>query len=78
MNHVPVVVAETSSTNILGTKEDVHHAMKEKESPLRFIALPNWFHEAQMATLNAAATKDDAIPLKMLHNRSNKRVDQAF
>nr|GEV35864.1 putative ribonuclease H-like domain-containing protein [Tanacetum cinerariifolium] len=62
MNYVPVVVAGTSSTNILGTKEDVHQAMKEKESPLRFIALPNSFHEAQMATSNAAATKDDVIP----------------
>nr|GEW77583.1 hypothetical protein [Tanacetum cinerariifolium] len=35
--------------------------MKEKESPLRFIALPNWFHEEQMATSNEAAKKDDAI-----------------
>nr|GEV28548.1 hypothetical protein [Tanacetum cinerariifolium] len=52
----------TSSTNILGTKEDVHQVVKEKESPLRFIALPNWFHEAQTTTSNAAATKDDAIP----------------
>nr|GEX17552.1 hypothetical protein [Tanacetum cinerariifolium] len=33
-------------------------AVKEKESPLRFIALPNWFHEAQMATSNEAAKKD--------------------
>nr|GEV63151.1 hypothetical protein [Tanacetum cinerariifolium] len=44
------------------TKEDVHQAVKEKESPLRFIALPNLFHEAQMATSNEAAKKDDAIP----------------
>nr|GEW31733.1 retrovirus-related Pol polyprotein from transposon TNT 1-94 [Tanacetum cinerariifolium] len=35
----------TSSTNILGTQEEVHQAVKEKESPLRFISLPNWFHE---------------------------------
>nr|GEX66836.1 hypothetical protein [Tanacetum cinerariifolium] len=62
MNYAPVVVAGTSSTNISGTKEDVHQAMKEKESPLRFIALPNWFHEVQMATSNKAAKKDDAIP----------------
>nr|GEV09305.1 hypothetical protein [Tanacetum cinerariifolium] len=61
-NYVPVVVAGTSSTNISSTKEDVHQAVKEKESPLRFIALLNWFHEAQMATSNEAAKKDDAIP----------------
>nr|GEZ92187.1 hypothetical protein [Tanacetum cinerariifolium] len=41
------------------TKEDVHQAVKDKKSPLRFIALPNWFHEAQMATSNKAAKKDD-------------------
>nr|GEV79229.1 putative ribonuclease H-like domain-containing protein [Tanacetum cinerariifolium] len=62
MNYVLVVVAGTSSTNISSTKEDVHKAMKEKETPLRFIALPNWFHEAQMVTSNEAAKKDDAIP----------------
>nr|GEV13297.1 copia protein [Tanacetum cinerariifolium] len=56
------VVAGTSSTNILGTKEDAHQVVKEKESPLRFISLQNWFHEAQMATSNKAAKKDDAIP----------------
>nr|GEX97571.1 hypothetical protein [Tanacetum cinerariifolium] len=36
--------------------------MKEKESSLRFTTLLNWFHEAQMATSNEAAKKDDAIP----------------
>nr|GEU42241.1 putative ribonuclease H-like domain-containing protein [Tanacetum cinerariifolium] len=61
MNYVPVVVAGTSSTNISGTKEDVHQAVKEKESPLRFIALLNWFYEAQMETSNEAAKKDDVV-----------------
>nr|GEZ75399.1 putative ribonuclease H-like domain-containing protein [Tanacetum cinerariifolium] len=56
------VVAGTSSTNVLGIKEDVHQAVKENESPLRFITLLNWFHEAQMAISNEAAKKDDAIP----------------
>nr|GEW94039.1 putative ribonuclease H-like domain-containing protein [Tanacetum cinerariifolium] len=61
MNYVPVV-AGTSSTNISGTKKDVHQAVKEKESSLRFISLLNWFHEAQMKTSNEDAKKDDAIP----------------
>nr|GEV61220.1 hypothetical protein [Tanacetum cinerariifolium] len=56
-----VVVAGTSSTNILGTREDVQQAVKEKESPLRFIALPNWFYEAQMTTSNETTKKDDSI-----------------
>ncbi|GJS21456.1 putative ribonuclease H-like domain-containing protein [Tanacetum coccineum] len=50
MNYVPVVVAGTSSTNILGTKEDANQAVKDNVSSLRFIALPNWFHDAYMET----------------------------
>ncbi|GKE94473.1 retrovirus-related pol polyprotein from transposon TNT 1-94 [Tanacetum coccineum] len=42
-----------------GTKEDVKQA--EKGSPLRFIAFPNWFHEAQMITTNDAAKKRGEI-----------------
>ncbi|GJT41976.1 putative reverse transcriptase domain-containing protein [Tanacetum coccineum] len=36
-------------------------AMKKKESPLRFIDLPNWFHETQTTTSKEATKKDDAI-----------------
>nr|GEV87219.1 hypothetical protein [Tanacetum cinerariifolium] len=41
--------------------------LKEKQHKASFliingIALPNWFHEAQMATSNDATKKDDAIP----------------
>nr|GEZ17748.1 uncharacterized mitochondrial protein AtMg00810-like [Tanacetum cinerariifolium] len=65
----------TSSTNILGTKEDVHQAVKEKESPLRFIALPNWFHEAQTETSNEAAKKDDAIPDNNAPQKEQEKVN---
>ncbi|GJR55874.1 putative ribonuclease H-like domain-containing protein [Tanacetum coccineum] len=61
MNYVPVVVAGTSSTNISGTKED---ALKENVSSLRYIALPNWFHEAQMATSNDSTRNRDAFSKK--------------
>ncbi|GKE44473.1 putative ribonuclease H-like domain-containing protein, partial [Tanacetum coccineum] len=43
----------------------VHQAVKEKESPLTFIALPNLFHEAQMETSNDSARKSDAIPVNV-------------
>nr|GEU59768.1 hypothetical protein [Tanacetum cinerariifolium] len=76
MNYVPVVVAGTSSTNISGTKEDVHQDVKEKECPLRFIALPNWFHEAQMATSNEAAKKDDAIPDNISLQKEEQEVNR--
>ncbi|GKE47137.1 putative ribonuclease H-like domain-containing protein [Tanacetum coccineum] len=52
MNYVLVVFAGTSSTNISGTKEDANQAVKDNVSSLRFIALPNWFHDAHMETSN--------------------------
>nr|GEU43850.1 ribonuclease H-like domain-containing protein [Tanacetum cinerariifolium] len=52
MNYVPVVVAGTSSTNTSGTKDVANQAVKKDVSSLRYIALPNWFHEAHMDTRN--------------------------
>nr|GEZ81788.1 retrovirus-related Pol polyprotein from transposon TNT 1-94 [Tanacetum cinerariifolium] len=48
MNYVPVVVAGTNSTNFSGTKEAVGQDVKKDMSSLRYIALPNWFHEAHL------------------------------
>nr|GFB66618.1 hypothetical protein [Tanacetum cinerariifolium] len=48
MNYVPVAIAGTSSTNISGTKDVASKAVKKDVSSLRYIALPNWFHEAHM------------------------------
>nr|GEV93341.1 hypothetical protein [Tanacetum cinerariifolium] len=67
MNYVPVVVVGTSSTNI--------SAVKEKKSPLRFVALPNWFHEAQMATSNEVAKKDDVIPENNAPQKEKEEVN---
>ncbi|GKC36923.1 ribonuclease H-like domain-containing protein, partial [Tanacetum coccineum] len=76
MNYVPVVVvAGTSSTNISGTKEDANQDMKENVSSLRFIALPNWFHEAQMATSNDSTRKSDAFSEK---DDSQKEQDRTI
>nr|GEW69343.1 putative ribonuclease H-like domain-containing protein [Tanacetum cinerariifolium] len=55
MNYVPVVVAGTSSTNISGTKDVASQAVKTNVSSLRYITLPNWFHEAHMETRNSDA-----------------------
>nr|GEW66286.1 retrovirus-related Pol polyprotein from transposon TNT 1-94 [Tanacetum cinerariifolium] len=52
MNYVPVVVAGTSSTNISGTKDATSQCVKKDVSSLRYIALPNWFHEAHMESSN--------------------------
>nr|GFA19084.1 hypothetical protein [Tanacetum cinerariifolium] len=45
MNYVPVVVADTNSTNFLGTKDAENQEVKKDVSSLRYIALPNWIHE---------------------------------
>nr|GEV10558.1 hypothetical protein [Tanacetum cinerariifolium] len=55
MNYVPVVVVGTSSTNISGTKDVESQDMKKDVSSLRYIALPNWFHEAHMESSNSDA-----------------------
>nr|GFD26596.1 hypothetical protein [Tanacetum cinerariifolium] len=48
MNYMPVVVAGTSSTNFSGTKDAARQDVKKDVSSLRYIALPNWFHEAHL------------------------------
>nr|GEV43549.1 retrovirus-related Pol polyprotein from transposon TNT 1-94 [Tanacetum cinerariifolium] len=63
VNYVPVVSARTTSTNFLGTKEAASQDVKKDVSSLRYIALPNWFHEAHLesSTSNAQdAYKADA------------------
>nr|GEV34972.1 hypothetical protein [Tanacetum cinerariifolium] len=55
MNYVPVVVVGKSSTNISGTKDVASQDVKKDVSSLRYIALPNWFHEAHMETRNSDA-----------------------
>ncbi|GJT86374.1 putative ribonuclease H-like domain-containing protein [Tanacetum coccineum] len=60
MNYVLVVVTGTSSTNISGTKEDANQAVKDNVSSLRFIALPNWFHDAHIETSNDSVRNSEA------------------
>nr|GEX75042.1 ribonuclease H-like domain-containing protein [Tanacetum cinerariifolium] len=59
MNYVPVVVAGTSSTNISGTKDVASQVMNKDLSSLRYIALPNWFHDAHMETRNSDGCNAD-------------------
>nr|GEV11802.1 hypothetical protein [Tanacetum cinerariifolium] len=60
INYVQVVVAGTSSTNILGTKDVPNQVVKKDVSSLRYIALPNWFHEAHMEISNDTIRNSDA------------------
>nr|GEX02775.1 putative ribonuclease H-like domain-containing protein [Tanacetum cinerariifolium] len=52
-------ITGTSSTNISGTKDVASQAMKKDVSSLRYIALPNWFHEAHMETKNSDGCNAD-------------------
>nr|GFB69678.1 hypothetical protein [Tanacetum cinerariifolium] len=49
MNYVPVVVG-TNSTNLSGTKDAASQEVKKYVSSLRYIALPNWAHDALLET----------------------------
>nr|GEU54940.1 putative ribonuclease H-like domain-containing protein [Tanacetum cinerariifolium] len=63
MNYVLVVVAGANSTNFSGTKEAAGQDVKKYVSSLRYIVLPNWFHETHLesSTSNAqdACNADD-------------------
>nr|GEY74670.1 putative ribonuclease H-like domain-containing protein [Tanacetum cinerariifolium] len=49
MNYVPVV-AGTNSTKLSGTKDAASQEVKKDVSSLRYIALPNWVHDALLET----------------------------
>nr|GEX35002.1 hypothetical protein [Tanacetum cinerariifolium] len=55
MNYVPVVAAGTTSTNFSGTKDAASQDVKKDVSSLRYISLPNWFHEAHLESSTSNA-----------------------
>nr|GEV71054.1 ribonuclease H-like domain-containing protein [Tanacetum cinerariifolium] len=55
MNYVPVVVTGTNSTNFSGIKEATGQNVKKDVSSLRYIVLPNWFHETHLETSTSNA-----------------------
>nr|GEX65772.1 hypothetical protein [Tanacetum cinerariifolium] len=59
MNYVPVD-AGTISTNILGIKNATSQEVKKDVSSLRYIALPNWTHDALLES-SSTDQMDDAL-----------------
>nr|GEW69700.1 putative ribonuclease H-like domain-containing protein [Tanacetum cinerariifolium] len=57
MNYVPVD-ADTNSTNLLGTKDAARQEEKKDVSSLRYIALPNWVHDALLES-SSSKPQDD-------------------
>nr|GFA44359.1 ribonuclease H-like domain-containing protein [Tanacetum cinerariifolium] len=64
MNYVPVD-AGTNSTNFLSTKDAANQEVKKDVSYLRYIALPNWAHDA---FLESSSTKP--------HDESSTKVPE--
>nr|GEU92821.1 ribonuclease H-like domain-containing protein [Tanacetum cinerariifolium] len=57
MNYVPVD-AGTNSTNLSGTKDATNQEVKKNVSSLRYIALPNWVHDALLES-SSSKPQDD-------------------
>nr|GEV34249.1 hypothetical protein [Tanacetum cinerariifolium] len=57
MNYVPVD-AGTNSTNLSGTKDATSQEVKKDVSSLRYIALPNWVHDALLES-SSSKPQDD-------------------
>nr|GEW76874.1 ribonuclease H-like domain-containing protein [Tanacetum cinerariifolium] len=64
-----VVVAGTSSTNFSGTKDATSQDVKKDVSYLRYIAFPNWFHEAHLESSTSNA--QDACNTDTLKSSGN-------
>nr|GEV30780.1 hypothetical protein [Tanacetum cinerariifolium] len=69
INYVPVVVAGTNSTNFSGTKDAARKDVKKDVSFLRYIALPNWFHEVHLES--SLSQPQDACNTDALESSGN-------
>nr|GEW69205.1 hypothetical protein [Tanacetum cinerariifolium] len=57
MIYVPVV-AGANSTNLIGTKDAASQEVKKDVSSLRYIALPNWVHDALLESTSSTPQDD--------------------
>nr|GEX09193.1 hypothetical protein [Tanacetum cinerariifolium] len=67
-----VVVAGTNSTNFSGTKEAACQDVKKDVSSLRYIVLPNWFHETYLKTSTSNA--QDAFNTNAFESSGNSNL----
>nr|GEU32942.1 hypothetical protein [Tanacetum cinerariifolium] len=68
MNYVPVN-AGTNSTNLLGTEDAASQEVKKDVSSLRYIALPNWVHDAILES--SSSKPQDDCSTNVLENNGN-------
>nr|GEV67355.1 hypothetical protein [Tanacetum cinerariifolium] len=70
MNYVPVD-AGINSTNLLGTKDAATQEMKKDVSSLRYIALPNWVHDALLESSSSKPQDDCSTDVPESSGNSN-------
>nr|GFD33085.1 hypothetical protein [Tanacetum cinerariifolium] len=70
MNYVPVD-AGTNSTNLLGTKDAASQEVKKDVSSLRYIALPNWVHDALLESSSSKPQDDCSTDVPKSSGNSN-------
>nr|GEX66446.1 ribonuclease H-like domain-containing protein [Tanacetum cinerariifolium] len=78
-----VVVARTTSTNFSGTKDAASQDVKKDVSSLRYIILPNWFHEAHLEsstiqTRNKSKEMEEQSFIASIHYMTNPDLLQFF
>nr|GEX75604.1 putative ribonuclease H-like domain-containing protein [Tanacetum cinerariifolium] len=70
MNYVPVD-ARTDSANLSGTKDAASQEVKKDVSFLRYIALPNWVHDALLESSSSKPQDDSSIDVPESSGNSN-------
>nr|GEY69045.1 hypothetical protein [Tanacetum cinerariifolium] len=70
MNYVPVD-AGTNSTNLLGIKDATNQEVKKNVSSLRYIALPNWVHDALLESFSSKPQDDCSTDVPKSSGNSN-------
>nr|GFA16366.1 hypothetical protein [Tanacetum cinerariifolium] len=70
MNYVPVD-AGTNSTNLSGTKDAARQEVKKDVSSLRYIALPNWVHNALLKSYSSKPQDDCSTDVPESSGNSN-------
>nr|GEW61834.1 putative ribonuclease H-like domain-containing protein [Tanacetum cinerariifolium] len=65
------VDAGTTSTNLLGTKDATNQEVKKNVSSLRYIALPNWVHDALLESYSSKPQDDCSIDVLESSGNSN-------
>nr|GEX70923.1 putative mitochondrial protein [Tanacetum cinerariifolium] len=61
----------TNSTNLLGTKDAASQEVKKDVSSLRYIALPNWFHDALLESSSSKPQDDCSTDVPESSGNSN-------